>query len=214
MSYMHTTDPRARLVELASAQGASLSALSTMIGRNPAYLQQFVRKGSPRKLDEADRRALARFFGVSESELGDAEEISSPLSSGWIDVPRIPASAAAGAGRFAEAEASFGALRFSQVWLRTQGFDPRALSSIAVAGDSMVPLLADGDEILVDTTPRAVREGVHVVRVDDALLVKRLDFSRAGRVGLISDNPAYPPQDLPRGEVTVVGRVVWKCGRI
>ena len=69
---MPATDSRARLMELVDAQGVSLSGLSTLLGRNPSYLQQFVRKGSPRKLEEGDRRTLARFFGVDETELGGA----------------------------------------------------------------------------------------------------------------------------------------------
>ena len=74
---MVTADPRQRLLQLATARGVSLSALSDLIGRNSTYLQQFIRKGSPRKLEETDRRTLARFFGVDEAELGAPEEILS-----------------------------------------------------------------------------------------------------------------------------------------
>ena len=46
-----TLDPaRQRLIDLAERRGTSLSALSKLIGRNASYLQQFIRKGSPRKL--------------------------------------------------------------------------------------------------------------------------------------------------------------------
>ena len=55
---------RARLLELSQDRGVSLSSLSEMLGRNPSYLQQFIRKGSPRNLEEGDRAALAQFFGV------------------------------------------------------------------------------------------------------------------------------------------------------
>jgi len=208
-------DPRTRLVDLAASRGVSLSALSVLVGRNASYLQQFVRKGSPKKLDEADRRKLAQFFGVPETDLGGEEEISSARSSPeWIDIPRLAVDAAAGPGQFPGEEAMIGAFRFSASWLRALGLDPRHLSTIAVAGDSMQPVLANGDEVLVDRAPRPPREGVHVVRVGDALLVKRLDFGRPGRVTLTSANPIYPPQDLPREDVTIIGRVVWKSGRI
>ena len=100
---MVTTDPRVRLLELASERGASLSGLSELIGRNSTYLQQFVRKGSPRKLEENDRRTLARFFGVDEAELGAPEDFSSdvaikPARGEWVDVPRLPLGASAGGG--------------------------------------------------------------------------------------------------------------------
>lgn len=216
---MVTHDPRARLLELATERGASLSGLSELIGRNSTYLQQFIRKGSPRKLEETDRRTLARFLGVDESELGAPEENSSlpmvkPARGDWIDVPRLPLGASAGPGALALEEAPIGAFRFAARWLREQGLDPAMLSAIRVEGDSMEATLRDGDEILVDRGPRPLRDGIHVVRTGDALLVKRLDTSRAGLLALVSDNPAYRTIELPREEVEVIGRVVWKSGRL
>lgn len=217
---MVTTDPRVRLLELATDQGISLARLSSLIGRNSTYLQQFVRKGSPRKLEETDRRTLARFFGVTEAYLGapDKEKSSppreKPLRGGWIGIPRLPLSASAGPGAFADEEEPFGAFGVTPQWLREQGLEPAMLSAIAVAGDSMEPTLRDGDEILVDRTPRAPRDGIHVVRVDGALLVKRLETGRPGLVVLRSDNRAYDPIELAPTEIEVIGRVVWKSGRL
>lgn len=216
---MVTADPRAKLLRLSADRGVSLSELSRMIGRNSTYLQQFVRKGSPRRLEERDRATLARFFGVGESQLGAPEEKSldnagkTPRGD-WIDVPRLPLGASAGPGAFADGEQVIGTLRFSSRWLRGQGLDPAMLSTILVQGDSMAPLLHDGDEILVDRTPRAPRDGIHVVRIDGALLVKRLDTGRPGVIRLLSENPVYGVVELPAAEVDVIGRVVWKGGRL
>ena len=62
--------PRARLPELARAQGRSLASLSTIIGRNTAYLNQFVLRGTPRRLPKDERRHLAIVLNVDERELG------------------------------------------------------------------------------------------------------------------------------------------------
>jgi hypothetical protein len=216
---MVNIDPRSRLLQLAEQRAISLASLSSFIGRNSSYLQQFVRKGSPKKLDEDDRRKLAAFFGVNEAQLGASEEIS-PIARGialrgdWVDVPRLALGASAGPGALAFEEQPIGAFRFSEHWLRGQGFDPAMLSAIAVAGDSMEPLLRDGDEILVDRTPRPLRDGIHVVRVGDALLVKRLQAGVPGRIVLESANPAYRPIELAPDEVQVIGRVIWKSGRL
>lgn len=217
---MVTADPRTRLHDLARSRGVSLAQLSALLGRNSTYLQQFVRKGSPRKLEETDRRTLARFFGVEEAELGAPEDFSPetaqarPPRGEWVDVPRLPLGASAGAGALAFDEAPIGAFRFSSHWLRQQGLDPAQLSAIRVEGDSMEGTLRDGDEILVDRSPRPLRDGIHVVRAGDALLVKRLDLSRPGTITLVSDNPAYRPLELPPEDVQVIGRVVWKSGRL
>jgi hypothetical protein len=207
-------DPRERLAELAREHGSSLAALSRMLGRNSTYLQQYITKGSPRRLEEIDRRRLAQFFGVSEGELGGPEEISYALQGDWIEVPRLPLEASAGPGAVGAAEIPFDAFRFSRRWLREQGLEPAMLSSIRVMGDSMDPLLRDGDEILVDRTPRAFREGVHVVRLGDALHVKLLQAVPPDRLRLVSQNPAYAPVDVAMADVDVVGRVVWKSGRL
>ena len=222
---------RERLVELASARGVSLSALSALIGRNASYLQQFVHRGSPRKLEETDRRTLAEFLGVDEVELGGPARDTvfvTPIAAGrgaglsqtvtkavkWIDIPRLALGASAGPGTLPVQEIPSGTLRFSYGWLRQQGLDARALTVIEVEGDSMEPTLRDGDEILVDRTPRPLHAGVHVVRLDDVLLVKRLERGRAGSVRVISDNPAYPSTERAGAEVEVIGRVVWKGGRV
>ena len=207
-------DPRERLTELAAARNASLAALSRMIGRNSSYLQQFVTKGSPRKLEEDDRRKLADFFAVAESELGAPEDRGGEPRGEFVDIPRLPLEASAGPGATAAQEIPFDSFRFSRRWLREQGLEPRQLSAIRVMGDSMDPLLRDGDEILVDRTPRPFREGVHVVRLGDALHVKLLQAVPPGRLRLISKNPAYEPVEVAMTDVDVVGRVVWKGGRL
>jgi phage repressor protein C with HTH and peptisase S24 domain len=105
-------------------------------------------------------------------------------------------------------------LRFSGRWLRQQGLEPGMLSVIEVEGDSMDPTLRDGDEILVDRSARPMRSGLHVIRLDDVLLVKRLEPGPAGTLRIISDNPAYPSMERARTDVAVIGRVVWKGGRV
>lgn len=220
---VNQTSPRDRLLELARQRGVSLSGLSEMLGRNASYLQQFIRKGSPRRLEESDRRTLAQFFAVPESELGGADPESAArrapgqaprFREEWIEVPRLAIGAAAGAGAMASDEAAFDSFRFSPRWLRDAGLSIDQLSTIRVTGDSMVPLLNDGDEILVDKGQRSLRDGIHVVRLDDVLLVKRLAPAGRGRASLISENHAYPPVEVSLDELEIVGRVVWKGGRL
>ncbi len=218
---------RARLLELAQNSGSSLSSLSELIGRNTTYLQQFIRKGSPRKLEEKDRRTLAQFFGVNEIELGAEIEVKSyPSPTGaqekpfavprdWVEVPRLDLGASAGPGAMVDGgEQAFDTFQFSANWLREQGLSNAQLSAISVQGDSMEPLLRDGDEILVDRATATFRDGVYVVRLGESLMVKRVAAGAPGRFALISQNMAYPPIDVAAEELEIIGRVVWKSGRL
>lgn len=54
--------------EGSDSKGA-LAEWSRAMGRNHAYLHQFIHRGSPRKLDEDDRAKLADAMGVPETEL-------------------------------------------------------------------------------------------------------------------------------------------------
>lgn len=216
---LNLAGPRARLLALSQEKGVSLAALSELLGRNPSYLQQFIRKGSPRKLEEQDRATLARFLGVGEEELRETQENSyaKPAkreSGAWIEVPRLDLGASAGPGVMPGGEGAFDTFRFSRRWLAEQGLERVQLSAIRVEGDSMEPLLNDGDEILVDRSPRLFRDGIHVVRLGDTLMVKRLASAGPGRVALLSQNLAYPPVEVAAEEIEIIGRVVWKGGKI
>src|SRR6478672_11533218 len=114
-------NPRERLAYLARERATSLAKLSHMLGRNGSYLQQYITKGSPRRLEEDDRRRLAQFFGVPESDLGGPEDNSYERAGDWVPVPRLPLEASAGPGALAAQEIPFDAFRFSRRWLREQG---------------------------------------------------------------------------------------------
>ena len=43
---------------LLAATGEDFAGLSRMLGRNPAYIQQFVRRGVPKRLKEEERRLM------------------------------------------------------------------------------------------------------------------------------------------------------------
>ncbi|HZF94170.1 MAG TPA: S24 family peptidase [Allosphingosinicella sp.] len=214
---MEETGARAALARLIDEQGADYAGLSRMLGRNPAYIQQYIKRGTPRRLAEEDRRLLARYFGVSEEALGG--RAPPPRSdAGLVRVARLEVGASAGPGSLARGERALGHMAFDPAWLRRMASDPKRLSLIRVEGDSMVPTLADGDEILVDSgdAGERLRDGIYVLRIEDALVVKRVAPHPAGRtIAVRSDNEAYPSwPDCDPASVEIVGRVVWVGRRI
>lgn len=200
---MRSDDPRARLETLAGEASTSLAALSRMLGRGPAYLQQWVRYGTPRALAERDRRMLANFFGVPQVELGgEAEE-------GVFRIPRLDVAASAGPGSLVGNEALLGLDTVTVEFARALGLREGQAAIIRVVGDSMAPGLLDGDRLLIDQASRTpdARGGVYVIRLDGALMVKRVRRSGGGLIAA-SDNPAAPP--LPDAPIEVIGRAVWQ----
>ena len=85
-------------------------------------------------------------------------------------------------------------------------------------GDSMVPTLADGDDILVNRADAAerLRDGIYVLRVEAALIVKRIALTPIGRrLSIRSDNEAYPVwPDCDPADLAVIGRVIWAGRRL
>jgi hypothetical protein len=213
---MANEDPRTALQRLIEEKGEDYVGLSRLLGRNAAYVQQYIKRGSPKRLAEEDRRLLARYFGVDEERLGGPARSG---GRGLQPVPRLDIGASAGAGAFDGDEQVEAHIAFDPAWLRRVACGaPDQLSIICVRGDSMAPTLDDGDDILVDRGDGAerMRDGVYVLRVDDALVVKRLAVNPAARTLTIrGDNPAYPPwPDCDAGAVEIVGRVVWAGRRI
>lgn len=209
---------RAALQRLIEERGEDYSGLSRLLGRNAAYVQQFIKRGTPKRLAEADRRILARYFGVEETLLGgmapEPADLRTPVS-----VPLLDVGASAGAGRTVDGERTRAHVAFDPRWLRgVASGGPEGLSMIRVEGDSMLPTLADGDEILVDRCDgrQRLRDGVYVLRLEGALMVKRLAFHPVRKtVTINSDNGAYPSwPDCDPERIELVGRAVWMGRRL
>jgi len=219
---METEDARTNLRRLALERGDDYASLSRLIGRNSAYIQQFIARGSPRRLAETDRLVLAEYFGVDESILGAPDRnpdsqstvLDQDETANWQTVSRYAVDVSAGPGAIAEDRGALSQIAFPERWLRSiSGGDIGDLSIVSVHGDSMEPTLSNGDGILVNRNDGAerLRDGIYVMRVDDALIVKRIAMNPASRRFTIkSDNADY--QDWPDcdlGDIDIIGRIVW-----
>lgn len=219
---MEQSDARTTLDRLIRERGDSYDAVSKLIGRNPAYIQQFVKRGTPRKLDEGDRKLLARYFGIDEALLGAPEAEAwqqkargrvARIAEDLVIVPRLALGASAGSGSLQDDESAAGAVGFHPRWLRAIGGRPDMLSMIRVDGESMQPTLGDGDDIMVDRSDgvERLRDGIYVLRMDDVLMVKRVALApRRGLFSIRSDNSLYPSwEEVDPADVSIVGRVIW-----
>src|SRR4051794_32272448 len=126
------SDPRTVLERLCAERGEDFAGLSRMLGRNSAYIQQFVRRGVPKRLKEEERRKLARYFSVSESVLGGPpDDGAGPV--GLVSVKRHPVTVSAGPGAVVNEELGKPYFAFDERWLKT-------LTPSAPANLSIVPV--------------------------------------------------------------------------
>lgn len=200
-----------------------LKKASLAIGRNAAYLHQYLYKGVPKKLDEEVRKNLAKHLGIQAHELLPAEsphrELNyMPKPEEFVHIPVFDVEASAGHGALTDQEAILYFLSFRREWLRMISSAPfDKLSVIRVDGDSMEPTLSNGDTVLVDGTQNSPRsDGIYVLQFDNYLYVKRLLMNPAkGKVAIISDNSAYAPmEDIDLEELRIAGRVLWLGRRV
>lgn len=173
--------PRKILVDtLARRPDLDLKNLSLAIGRNHAYLQQFLMRGSPRELPESARQGLAPLLGITPDELRSTAPPAGGLAGGNVvraversDLP-VYASAEGGGGSIIVTNEPIDFVRRPEPLLSVRdGY------GCYVIGDSMSPAFEQGDLLLVHPG-RPVRQGDDCVFVRDQgdgtqqALVKRL----------------------------------------
>ncbi|CAK1836859.1 MULTISPECIES: phage repressor protein [Vibrio] len=113
----------------------------------------------------------------------------------WAKLPVYDVHAAAGAGALIESEYQIGVFSLPVELLHEYGLKPCYSSIIFVDGDSMEPTLSHKDRLLVDIREQQhpVATGVYVIRIDEAVYVKRLQWDiENGLYKVISDNLRYP----------------------
>ena len=222
-------DPvRDALQERLWQQGVSLAEASLAIGRNKAYLQQFLARGMPRVLSHQDTETLAKLLGCDPAEL---RHHALPAPKPWkrkkrpggggamATVAEMEVEAAAGPGAWNEEFVMEKARwRLPEGMVRHEGdAEPEALRILRVRGNSMEPEMREGDRLVVDTARRVPAAGELFVLWDgDGLVVKRVEPAHetgAPRLRLLSANPAYAPYTCLADDVHIVGKVLWKVTR-
>jgi len=239
MSNMILDPIRERLVALIEERGSNLRQVSQALGRNSAYMHQFIHSRTPKVLPEHTRQALARLLEVDESELRHADvparkprsdtEPSRPGAprrrrppeiEGFARVSEIDVRASAGPGAFHD-----GLEESKETWLFPDTIvrhefraSPKDLHIITIDGDSMEPLLSSGDRILIDTAQRVpVPPGIFVIWDSMGIVAKRVEHvphSEPTKIVIKSINPEYQTYERDAEEVNIIGRVIWAAKRL
>ena len=149
-------------------------------------------------------------------EQNDSGQVSGRRpDSDLVFAPVFDIQASAGTGVEVLAEDVTDYFAFQKNFLSGQlGISGDKLAFITVHGDSMVPSLNSGDQVLVDMSRSVVsHEGIYLLHTEEGLMVKRL-VQKGASLKVSSDNPAYPGWEVTAGssdQTRVIGRVVWSA---
>jgi len=222
---------RAEIERLLKDHGMTMKAFSEdVLERNHSYTYNFLRRHSPIELQRSDLLAMADRFTLS-SEFMAANNLLSDQNRHLSETKTEPvmmvndaevvmlpyfdmrASAGAGAALLDDMPAVRSRIPMRRDMIDRLRGNPKHCVIFDVDGDSMDPTLRDGDQIIVDLSQGSVTaDALYVLQVGDDFIVKRLARNpiRPGRVGVLSDNPAYHDYpDVDLADLTIIGRVIW-----
>lgn len=108
---------------------------------------------------------------------------------------------------------------FRSSFFSDRGINPKNCKRFKVIGDSMIPLINDGDYITVDCTPKDYIENnqIYALVFDHSLRVKRL-IKSFKTLTIRSDNSIYPDEVLTLEEaaqmIHIIGKVIERSGSV
>ena len=149
---------------------------------------------------------------LAEDQVDNSEE--------WIEIPEYRIKFAAGYDQepnLEELDSNHKAV-YRRSWFIDKRINPNDCKRFRVAGDSMEPLLLDGDVVLVNCAEKFIIDGrVYAFVFGNALRVKRL-YSQIDRSILVcSENPNFADEKIPPDEVDqvkIIGEVIERSGSI
>ncbi|WDF73494.1 XRE family transcriptional regulator [Novosphingobium sp. KACC 22771] len=221
----HRAEPAVleRLREAVEKIGSQMAA-AEITGVRYATLQRMLAGKSP--LDHDRLEAIAKAAQVTvdyilrrtddpQGKICATSVVQQPQAEAieFINVPRLKAVASAGNGVVADRETlEQSPFHLAGDWLRKNFGSVNSLRVVLVNGASQEPDLRDGDWVLIDEARNVLEDGLAVIRLDDGLLVKRLQ--REGHIlHLLSKNPEYSPIILDlrqdEGRLKVIGKVIY-----
>lgn len=108
--------------------------------------------------------------------------------------------------------------RIPPAYLREAVSNPDKAVVLGVQGDSMMPNYSPGDKIVIDLAEHELRaDGVYLISdgfsEPQIKRLQRILFSVPPRCRVVSDNPAYAPQEVDIDGLRIMGKVAAYIGR-
>lgn len=210
---------RKRLEKYILQNNHTFREVSLHIGRKDAYIQQYVKYGFPKRLNEIDRKRVCQFLNIDEKELIDDELINQGVRAPIITNHQncigeskdyIMADIYAPRPNVDFFQSVIGRMELnSKEFASWCGASPENLRIIRVDGDYMEPALPSGSLVLYDTSSTGYKsEGIYIVTHNNLTQVKRVQKTFHDAYVLINDNPMYQNIACLDFEVEILGRAI------
>ena len=199
-----------RIAALVKKSGMSIRELSRHLGVSNVAVGRWLKgayEPSGAALD-----SLCNFFNVTPSYIlyGEGGDIElGEYDPSAITIPLYNVTASCGGGQDASPVQILKLIKVDPKFISrfAPGANPKALHMITVEGDSMLPTVADGDSVIIDTSDKYVRrDGLYAVQMGGQIFVKRLQITPRC-IKILSDNTLYPPIEVgEQDDFSVIGK--------
>jgi len=193
-----------KIAEKRKILGISQIDLGKQIGVSQAVYHRI--EQAKTRVDIEVIKKLCEVLGLDVSEALTPDQVKkSEQKEGYRTIPEYNVRVSAGHGEFQGIEEIKQNLQMPKMFLPENG----QVGFVRVEGDSMTPTIAHGDYVAVEFDSGYTSDGLYLIRIDDAVFVKRLQ-RKFGGVRIISDNQQYEEMNVSPddgNDFGLIGRV-------
>jgi phage repressor protein C with HTH and peptisase S24 domain len=143
--------------------------------------------------------------------------VKADLFQGQQERHRRPSTRPAAASGHEEQSHAVRSMPLRQQWLwEALGLGPNKALTFTIEEDTMEPVLRMGDIVIVDLSADRsnIEDGLWLVKVGNMERIKKLKVIAPDQIELISFNPDYPAVRLDGSKWELVGKAVYRCGKL
>jgi phage repressor protein C with HTH and peptisase S24 domain len=210
-----------RIEERLAELGINQSELARRAGLAQSTVNGLIRMGrrsSPHLIKIARLLETTPEYLAGETDDPEAGALPPPTPAtiaqqlGMTLIPQIDLHFALGGGTFVDGEVTTMMVPYRTEWLNhiTRG-RPDDVFLTKGDGDSMIPTILDGDDVIVNRAERVIdkQDKIWALGYGDLVSIKRVMRLPSGRYQLNSDNHSVWPTEALEEELRVIGRVIW-----
>lgn len=168
---------RKLILDTATEKGVELKEISLKLGKNHAYMHQYIHKNTPKRLHADDRAIVSRLLKLPETALGapvsisdssgaelQSHEPNATISDKRVEMgPTVPQYGTAVGGVDGQFELNGNLLDHIRSPMSLIGV--KNAYAVQIAGDSMSPRYEDGETVFVNPDRRVIRNDYVVAQV-------------------------------------------------